>query len=153
MKIISGGQTGVDRAALDAALESGFPCGGFVPKGRLAEDGVLAPRYPVQECDSQDYALRTELNVVHSDATLILNRGPVSGGTWATRALCQRHGRPYRVVSLAGGSDKAVAEAVGFIRSVRPKVLNVAGPRESKVPGIYAQSLAVLRRVLASFRS
>src|SRR3989344_782830 len=100
MKIISGGQTGVDRAALDAALELGLPCGGIVPKGRLAEDGRIPERYPVQECDSEDYVVRTELNVIHSDATLILNRGEISGGTLITAQFCRKHKKPFHVIPM-----------------------------------------------------
>ena len=74
-EVVSGGQTGVDRAALDAALEAGLAVGGWVPRGRLAEDGVIPAKYPLQECESEDFAVRTELNVRHSDATVILNRG------------------------------------------------------------------------------
>jgi hypothetical protein len=80
-KIISGGQTGVDRAALDAALALNIPCGGWCPKGRKAEDGPIPERYPLQETSSADYRVRTEKNVTDSDGTLILTRGPVTGGT------------------------------------------------------------------------
>ena len=80
-RIVSGGQTGVDRAALDAALELGIAHGGWCPRGRLAEDGPIADRYGLRETASSDYAVRTEQNVVDSDATLILHRGPLTGGT------------------------------------------------------------------------
>jgi len=144
--MISGGQTGVDRAALDAALEAGLAVGGFVPRGRLAEDGVIPERYPLQECDSDDFAVRNELNVRHSDATLILNRGELAGGTLLTAAFCRKHRKPCAVIALEEPGAEARVRA--FIDQEAPRVLNVAGPRESKAPGIYVQALRVLRRAL-----
>ena len=150
-RIVSGGQTGVDRAALDAALEAGLSCGGFAPKGRRAEDGPIPERYPLQECDSPDYVVRTELNVIHSDATLILNRGKLDGGTSATVEFCQEHDKPYSVVQLEQASaEQAVASIRSFLSQAQPRTLNVAGPRESKCPGIYQATRDVLRLVLGS---
>src|SRR5688572_16678238 len=100
MKIISGGQTGVDRAALDVALELGLPCGGWCPKGRKAEDGVIDPKYPLQETSTDDYPQRTEKNVQDSDATLILTRGKPDGGTALTRSLAREHKKPCKVVNF-----------------------------------------------------
>jgi hypothetical protein len=148
-KIVSGGQTGVDRAALDAALAAGLPCGGYVPKGRRAEDGVIPQRYPLQECDAPDYAVRTELNVIHSDATLILNRGKLDGGTSATIEFCQEHDKPCSVVQLERVSvEQAAASIAYFLSQAKPRTLNIAGPRESKCPGIYQATLELLRRAL-----
>lgn len=150
-KIISGAQTGVDRAALEAALESGIPCGGYVPKGRRAEDGRVPEKYPMRESESPDYEVRTELNVIHSDATLILNRGRLGGGTQLTLELCRRHKKPVRVVALDRLGQEEAQEAVReFLREAGPRVLNVAGPRESGRPGIYAEALNLLRRVFAA---
>ncbi|MBI4055220.1 MAG: putative molybdenum carrier protein [Elusimicrobia bacterium] len=151
MKIISGGQTGVDRAALDAALAWGVPCGGMVPRGRLAEDGPLDVRYPVEECDSEDYAVRTELNVLRSDATLILYRGrkDFSGGTLLTFDFCKKRQKPVQTVDLETLSfEAAVRVCRDFIRERAPRVLNVAGPRDSKSQGIYECSYRLLLEVL-----
>src|SRR5581483_10843705 len=149
MKVVSGGQSGVDRAALDAALELKIPCGGYVPKGRLAEDGPIPYRYPMTECESSEYRARTELNVVHSDATLILHRGPAFGGTLLTEELCRRHRKTFCAVDLDDGLEPAAKKIKDFIREKSPAVLNVAGPRESNAPGIYAASLPVLRKAFS----
>jgi len=150
-KVISGAQTGVDRAALDAALEAGVPCGGFVPKGRLAEDGRVPDGYPVQECGSSDYALRTEMNVLQSGATLILYEGKLDGGTLLTLNLCIKHRKPFAGVALDRRTpDEAVSQCLEFIREACPAALNIAGPRESGRPGIHGRALDVLRRVIAS---
>jgi hypothetical protein len=134
MKIISGGQTGVDRGTLDAAIALGIPHGGWCPSGRLAEDGRIPDRYQLQETDSPEYAVRTEQNVLDSDATLILCRGRISGGTELTLRLAERHGRPVRVVNLADNLD--LAEERGWLEGLHLETLNVAGPRESQSPGI-----------------
>ena len=143
--IVSGGQTGVDRAALDLALELGLACGGFCPRGRIAEDGRIDDRYPLIETPSADYAERTEWNIVHSDATLILHRGHLSGGTALTARLARRQGKPLRLVDLAEHPDPAAVAA--WVASFR--VLNVAGPRQSQSPGIYRAAREFLRQVLA----
>lgn len=138
MKVVSGGQTGVDRAALDSALAAGLPVGGFVPKGRLAEDGAVPAQYPLEECDSADYAVRTELNVRHSDATVILTRGGLSGGSLLTSAFCRKHKKPVLVLDLDAADPQApLLRFRAFLKDERPAVLNVAGPRESRAPGIY----------------
>ncbi len=150
MKIISGAQTGVDRGALDAALELNMPCGGTVPKGRLAEDGPVPERYPVVENDSKDYAVRTERNVVDADATLILAGPKLSGGTQYTRELALRHNKPVAVVNV--DSDEAAAAVRRFIAIQKPEVLNVAGPRESKRPGIAERTKDILLDALKEQR-
>lgn len=141
-RLVSGGQTGVDRAALDAALTLGIPCGGWVPAGRRAEDGRLAARYPVCETPTRRYAERTLWNVRDSDATLILTVGPPSGGTALTVRYAARLGRPCRVVDLGGAAD---AEGVrAWLAEESVAVLNLAGPRESTTPGIYERAFAWL---------
>src|SRR3989304_5681242 len=99
-QIVTGGQTGVDRGALDAAIARGIPHGGWCPQGRLAEDGRIPDLYQIQENDSPDYTIRTERNVLDSDATLILCRGPLSGGTLLTFHFAKQHQKPCLVVDL-----------------------------------------------------
>jgi hypothetical protein len=145
-RIISGGQTGVDRGALDAAMALGIPHGGWCPKGRRAEDGVIPPSYQLSETESAEYAVRTERNVLESDATLILCRGIPSGGTALTLWLAQRHGKPYLIIDLDRSSP---ANARRWLTTVRPATLNVAGPRESTAPGIASHACDFLMRLLS----
>jgi hypothetical protein len=145
-KIVSGGQTGVDRAALDVAIELALEHGGWCPRGRKAEDGPIPQHYRVTETESAKYAVRTERNVLESDATLVLCRGPLVGGTRFTWVLAQRHGRPCRVVDLAAQPDPAVTAR--WLDGLSGTVLNVAGPRESQAPGIGREAADFLRRVL-----
>jgi len=134
LTIVSGGQTGVDRGALDAAIALGIPHGGRCPRGRLAEDGRIPPRYRLTESESPLYRVRTEENVLACDATLILARGRLTGGTRLTRDLARKHGKPCLVVDLAGTAD---LEAVRrWLAAGAVSKLDVAGPRESQSPGI-----------------
>ncbi len=144
-KIVSGGQTGVDRAALDVALERGLSCGGWCPQGRRAEDGRIDPRYPLQETPWDGYPQRTEWNVRDSDGTLILTYGEADRGTVLTVELVQRKKKPYLIVDIAGEVDVKVIRAWAEANGVR--VLNVAGPREGSSPGIYDRAAEVLRRL------
>jgi hypothetical protein len=147
-KVVSGGQTGVDRAALDAALELGLPCGGWCPQGRKAEDGVIASRYPLTETPSVEYAQRTEWNVRDSDATLVLTLGRPSEGTAFTVEVARRLGKRCLILILSDRPTPLIARQ--WLAEQRIRVLNVAGPRESKCPGIYAHALPFLRKVLAA---
>jgi hypothetical protein len=143
LKVVSGGQTGVDRAALDAARALGMPCGGWCPRGRRAEDGPIGPDYPLRETPSEDYAQRTEWNVRDSDGTLVLLRGRPSPGTALTIERARRLGRP--VLVLDPGDDAATAR--DWIEDEAIGVLNVAGPRESQDPGIGAAARAFFGRL------
>ena len=147
-KIISGGQTGVDRAALDAALERGFPCGGWCPKGRRAEDGPIDPRYPLKEMPTAEYAARTEKNVRAADGTLVLVQGAPAGGTALTIDLAARLAKPYLVVDLDKSDD--ISQVRDWLTANHIGVLNVAGPRERLRPGIYQEALEFLCRLLAT---
>lgn len=133
MRIVSGGQTGVDRAALDVALAAGIECGGWCPAGRWAEDGRIPDRYPLRETPSGDPRQRTEWNVRDTDATLILAPEPLRGGTALTRELAQRHGRHVLVADPFTASPDPVRD---WIHANAREALNVAGPRESESPGI-----------------
>ncbi|MEW6270663.1 MAG: putative molybdenum carrier protein [Thermodesulfobacteriota bacterium] len=144
-RIVSGGQSGVDRAALDAALALGVPCGGWCPKGRLAEDGPIDPRYPLRETRSPRYERRTYANVRDSDATLIVARGELTGGTAYTARVARELGRPVLVVAP---QPSQVPRVVAWLAEERVGVLNVAGPRESGAPGIYADARRFLEDVL-----
>ena len=146
-RIISGGQTGVDRAALDVALDLGIPCGGWCPRGRKAEDGVIAVHYPLREIQSTDYSERTAYNVVEADATLILSRGTPTGGTALTAKIARRNSKPCLIVDLRGTPDSCAVR--GWIEDIHAAILNVAGPRESGCPGIYAQATRFLRQLLS----
>ena len=137
-KIVSGGQTGVDRGALDAAIALGIQHGGWCPRGRLAEDGNIPNRYELLETGSPEHQQRTEQNVLDSDATLIICRGPLSGGTLLTWQLAEKHFKPCLVVDL---DRPPPPDQVGqWLAACRVKVLNVAGPRESQRPGIAVQT-------------
>ncbi len=148
LKIISGGQTGVDRAALDAAIELHIPHGGWCPLNRWAEDGRIPSCYLLRETDSPDPAVRTERNVLESDGTLILYRGRLRGGTELTFRLAQRHARPCLLVNLDAQWDCDGVRR--WLREQGIRVLNVAGPRESQSPGIAALARDFLRRLLSS---
>jgi hypothetical protein len=147
-KIISGGQTGVDRAALDAALELGLPVGGWCPKSRRAEDGPIDGRYPLRETDSRNYAVRTEKNILDSDGTLILTWGRPKGGTALTIKLAGVHQKPFLVMDLSVGKDFSPVR--DWAKTYHIEIFNVAGPRESEAPGIYHEVIDCLKKILRS---
>jgi len=152
-KVVSGGQTGVDRAGLDAAVNAGFPIGGYCPKGRLAEDGTIPEKYPLIEMDTPESYYRTEKNVQDSDGTLILNKGELSEGTRLTHDFAVKHGKPSLIVLLDAEEVIKPEHVVRWIEGQLISTLNVAGPRESKCPsGIYAEALAYLECVFALIR-
>ena len=150
-KIISGGQTGVDRGALDAALDAGFACGGSCPKGRRAEDGPIHPRYPLTEMPGVEYRPRTRQNVVDGDGTLILFWRELTGGTRETLLIAEALGKPVLTLDLAAKSiPHAAVEAAAFVELTRIATLNVAGPRESSHRGAAAAARALVSALLAS---
>lgn len=148
-RIVSGGQTGVDRAALDVAMAHGLAHGGWCPRGRLAEDGVISPVYALQETPEADYAQRTEWNVRDADGTVIFSVSPeLSGGSALTRELAGALGKPCLHLSEARDGPRAVRQLRAFLRRHRIRTLNVAGPRLSTEPGAAAFARRVLEALL-----
>ncbi|MBW2044107.1 MAG: putative molybdenum carrier protein [Deltaproteobacteria bacterium] len=148
-KIISGGQTGADRAALDVAIELGIPHGGWVPKGRKTENGRLPETYRMREISSISYSWRTEMNVVDSDGTLIISHGKLTGGSALTRTLAGKHRKPCLHIDLDSMDAPKAAEIVRlWIETRGIETLNVAGPRASKDPEIYEAAKSFLVAVI-----
>ena len=158
-KIVSGGQTGVDRGAIEAAFDLGFPYGGLIPKGRMAEDGTVPEKFDKMEVSyKKDYLFRTEWNVTHSDATLIISnyctapskpRENLTGGTLRTERFCIDHAKPRLVLFTQN-----VTKTVEWLKSLGKDgiVLNVAGPRESKAKGIQAKTKDFITRLIEEIR-
>ncbi|HYQ56774.1 MAG TPA: putative molybdenum carrier protein [Draconibacterium sp.] len=132
-KFISGGQTGVDRAVLDACLHFSFPCGGWCPKGRKAEDGVIPDKYPLTETAQTNYAFRTLKNILNSDGTLILAPGTLSNGTLLTLLFAQKMKKPVRII----GPDTPPDCLSAWMMVNKMSTLNIAGPRQSEWPEAY----------------
>ena len=151
LTIISGGQTGVDRAALDAAIGSGLKCGGWCPHGRWAEDGPIPEHYPLRETASSDVRVRTERNVTDSDGTLVLTCGVPKDGTGFTKECALRHGKPVLEIDLE--SPIPSGELTAWIGRNGIATLNVAGPRESHRPGfVYKAAFAYLSAIFEDLR-
>lgn len=150
-KIVSGGQAGVDRGALDAALQLGFDCGGWCPLGRRAEDGPIDPRYPLTESDSPRYDVRTEQNIIDSDGTLIITGGRLEGGTRLTLELALQKNRPCRVIDLRQPLE--LEQVIDWLVALEISTLNIAGPRESKQPGIADKTREIVENLLNLIKS
>ena len=149
-RIISGAQTGADRAALDAALDAGVRVGGWVPKGRMAEDGRIPEHYPgLRETPADDYETRTRWNVRDSDATLILSHGPLTGGSKLTETIARSTGKPVFHLDLTGVSaSEAVTAIRAWLSRLDGDTLNVAGPRATGDPAIYEEARETVRLLL-----
>ena len=136
-KIISGGQTGVDRAALEFALARGIPHGGWCPHGRLAEDGPIPACYQLSETPTSDYAQRTEWNVRDSDATVIFSiAATLTGGSKHTGELARHYRKPCLHLSRERDGEAAARKLLDFLAEHKINVLNVAGPRQSQEPDV-----------------
>ena len=154
MKIISGGQTGVDRTALEVAIELDLPHSGWCPKGRRAEDGVIPAKFQLQETSSRNYAIRTRKNIEDSDGTLVFHLGTISGGTALTCRTAKTNGKPLQIIDLSDfdAKDQAMVEEVGaWIKCHKILVLNVAGPRLSSSPKLPFVVRTFLNLLLAAF--
>ncbi|PKN64134.1 MAG: hypothetical protein CVU57_16295 [Deltaproteobacteria bacterium HGW-Deltaproteobacteria-15] len=145
-KIISGAQTGADRAALDFAIEVSIPHGGWVPKGRKAEDGIIPEKYNVQEMPTSSYPARTEKNILESHGTLIISHGKLAGGSLRTKKMAEEQKRPCLHIDLAKtNAFLAAGKIINWISAYGIEVLNVVGPRASRDPKIYQETLKVLK--------
>lgn len=151
-KIVSGGQTGADRAALDVAMALGLETGGWVPHGRRAEDGRIPVRYSgLVETDTESYQTRTALNVRDSEATLIFSFAEPTGGTALTLRLARSSGKPFLAVDLESLETQEAAERIReWLAQTGVRVLNVAGPRQSGEPRITAAVTTVLKSALTA---
>jgi hypothetical protein len=148
-KIVSGGQTGADQAALDFALAENIPHGGWIPKGRLTEKGPLPAKYQLQEMATDSYPKRTEQNVIDSDGTLIISHGRLTGGSALTLELAVKHTKPHLHLDMEGLEVTSAKRLVKtWAEENNIEVLNVAGPKISKDPRIYDVTIEVLRGIL-----
>lgn len=149
LKVISGGQTGVDRAALDAALDAGYPCGGVCPRGRRAEDGAIPLRYPMTESASARYGERTRRNVDQACATVVIHFGRLEGGSALTVHYGQKVGKPVLVLDgEAADAAESIVRLVAFCREHQVRVLNVAGPRDRADGVVWLRARDVVRGFL-----
>lgn len=161
--IVSGGQTGVDRAALDAAMASGIAVGGWCPRDRRSEDGAVPRKYPLNETAARSYAVRTEWNVRDSDGTLVLVLDVISSGTRLTIDAARAHGKPLKIEHLApcppaglltpeNSWEEQAVSVVDWVRRHKIRVLNVAGPRGSSSKKIYPMAREFMTMVLDRLR-
>ena len=151
VKMVCGGQTGVDRAVLDFCLEKHIPCGGWCPDGRKAEDGRIDPKYPLEELTGGDYKDRTRSNVIDSDATVIIYHEKMAGGTFYSLDVARRQNKPYLILDM---SELSVDEAAGripeFIERFAPGTLNFSGPRASQWDQGYSVTRKILQKAFSS---
>lgn len=150
-KIVSGGQTGVDQAALDAAMVCKVAYGGWLPDKRMTEDGPLDARYTMDILKGGSYPDRTKKNVEDSDATLIISRGVMSGGTRLTYTIAKARNKPVLHIDVGRmATAEASQKIVEWLTYHKPEVLNVAGPRASSDPAIYQNAHLLLCTVFKS---
>ncbi len=149
LKIVSGAQTGVDRAALDAGLKRNVPCGGWCPAGRKAEDGTIPEFYPVEELADGGYSERTKKNVQDSDGTVIIYFGQLSGGTEETLRYCLDENKPYLLLDgFEVNAGRAAERIMEFRTMSQAGILNFAGPRASSEPRAYEYTTRAVEKFL-----
>lgn len=149
IKIVSGGQTGADQGGLDAAIACGVAHSGWCPKGRRAENGVIAARYQLRETKSSSYLVRTEANVIDADATVLFTLGKLSGGSLRTAEFAQQYSRPWVHFQLEQLDDaKVVTKLRCFLIENKVEILNVAGGRESQNFGLQQRVFQIMSAVL-----
>jgi hypothetical protein len=149
-KIISGGQTGADRAALDAAIKCNVHHGGWIPKGRLTETGRLPDKYQLLEMTTDKYPPRTERNVIDSDGTLIISHGSLTGGSKYTEKMASKHGKPNLHINFNETDIPTAAKQIlDWLIKSNIETLNVAGTRGSKDPNIYRDTMELMMTILA----
>lgn len=149
-RVISGHQTGVDHGAIVAATDLGFETGGWVPRGRKKENGTVPLNFPVKETESDNYAVRTELNVTDSDGTLIIKQGQINGGTGYTVSLVNKHEKPLYILDARERFD--LHDVIEWLTKNKIRTLNVAGPRESKNPGIEKRTRTMVFCILRFYQ-
>jgi len=154
LKIVSGGQTGVDRGALAAALSGDAPCGGWCPEGRVAEDGVIPARFPLQELQGGTYRDRTLKNVLDSDGTLIIFNGTLAGGSKLTENFCEQKNKPYFLIDATESSIRySIKQLTSFLKDKKILTLNVAGPRASNWGNGEEHTYSLITELLKSVRA
>ena len=152
LKVVSGGQTGVDRVALDVAIETGLEHGGWCPANRRAEDGQIPDCYDLVSTESKNYAVRTEQNIVDSDGTIVFYLGKASGGTALTINLAKKHNKPFLEIELSDSEPELPDQICQWISQQQISILNVAGPRLSSSPELPDRIRPVLKHVFARFK-
>ena len=148
-KIITGGQTGADRAAFDFALENDIAIGGFIPKNRIAEDGEVPAKYEnLIETETENYAERTKLNVQNSDATLILSQGKLAGGSLLTKEYAEKYQKPFLHIDFFEmNTEQAAKKTKNWLMSIDCQILNIAGSRHSEDTEIYNKTQNFLQNL------
>ena len=148
-KIITGGQTGVDRGALDACLAINFPSGGWCPNNRIAEDGIISKKYHLLETKQKEYKFRTEKNVREADGTWIIAPSDLTGATLLTKELCLKFKKPYLIIQAEKDSfNTNISEIISFLEQTKIETLNIAGPRLSEWNDSYQISKQIITSLL-----
>ncbi len=152
LRIISGGQTGVDRAALDFALENQIDCFGWCPKGRKAEDGVIPNTYPLKEAETSGYEKRTLKNVEESQGLMVFVDGEPDNGTILAIDHAEKQNKPIYIIHLSMNVEDQETGILDFLEDQEVTIVNIVGPRESNSPGIYRKTKSFLEELIFRLR-